>query len=498
MSHQSPTVRIAGIQATPLKHTSPVPLHGGNGKQVPYGGGIQGTEDDPLGLLSSSNSIGDSPLGATRPPVSPSVLAAASSAVDANLDQEQMLRAFLLLVDKVPAPFDPKTLPSDITQRDNLVNHIEKLVTESAWSTIIETTSQMIEILSRRHECFLNDGKDLSPVILGRFDALLRMKKFDVLSEEIRVVLEEEHRLVGPVRGRFSSVRLQLTLLRLEVKSLIGSGDEAIEEVVAMCDAISTLLQTGAYKSLPNIGIKEIRFWSWRLRAALVNMAIKQRSFKIAASELNRLLQEVRSYTQSIAADSDSTSADEVSAKRAEVAVLCRLARLFLHQGALKLGIQKCDEAMELLHSASLSTDRVASHVHLTRGLALYSITDYEEASKLFEELMTTHEKDEAVSASDDGFASVIFGEEPLYSCAVNSYAICALQMKNISLSIRKLELLILKNPARMVDSIVFNLCTLYDLSSNATISAKKKKVIQQVATKYGVSVVINPKSYLL
>jgi hypothetical protein len=69
---------------------------------------------------------------------------------------------------------------------------------------------------------------------------------------------------------------------------------------------------------------------------------------------------------------------------------------------------------------------------------------------------------------------------------AVNNLAICSLYVKQIRQAITRLEQLILQDPARyLIDPVVFNLCTLYDLSYAPETSATKKKLLQKVASEY-------------
>jgi hypothetical protein len=73
-------------------------------------------------------------------------------------------------------------------------------------------------------------------------------------------------------------------------------------------------------------------------------------------------------------------------------------------------------------------------------------------------------------------------------AAAVNNLSICCLYVKQIRTAIYRLELLIMENPARFLsDPVVFNLCTLYDLSYAPDASVMKKKVLQRVASEYGV-----------
>jgi len=199
MSGQSPPVRIAGIHATPLKHTSPVPLGlpaagpGGQG----FGGGAP---DDPLGLLASHVA---SPSSGLRPPVSPSVVAQAASAVDANLDVEQMLQALLAQAAAEgvtpPPAFDPRALAATTTGEAvaDMAVSVRSMQAAGAWDSLKAITGPLA-LVARRRDLFVS-GPDkgggvlsVHPLLLARFDALFRTKSFDALSAELVAALEEE------------------------------------------------------------------------------------------------------------------------------------------------------------------------------------------------------------------------------------------------------------------------------------------------------------------
>ena len=87
-----------------------------------------------------------------------------------------------------------------------------------------------------------------------------------------------------------------------------------------------------------------------------------------------------------------------------------------------------------------------------------------------------------------------------LLSIAVNNYSICALYLKKISEAVLKLEQLIFDDPAaNLKDPIIFNLCTLYDLSCTPELSQNKKKVLHAVSLAYHISdPILNWKNFRL
>lgn len=79
--------------------------------------------------------------------------------------------------------------------------------------------------------------------------------------------------------------------------------------------------------------------------------------------------------------------------------------------------------------------------------------------------------------------------DENLYSSSINNYAICCLYLKKNAESIARLEKLIGSNPPKyMTDPVVFNLCTMYDLSYSPDASLTKKKALQKISTKFGLN----------
>jgi hypothetical protein len=76
--------------------------------------------------------------------------------------------------------------------------------------------------------------------------------------------------------------------------------------------------------------------------------------------------------------------------------------------------------------------------------------------------------------------------EGGLYAAATNGMATSLLFLRRIEESIALLEALIQSGPSKyMTDAVVFNLCTMYDLSCAHELSGCKKRMLQGVANKY-------------
>lgn len=91
-------------------------------------------------------------------------------------------------------------------------------------------------------------------------------------------------------------------------------------------------------------------------------------------------------------------------------------------------------------------------------------------------------------SLSIDNKSWISRDDNNILGIAINNFAICSLYLKRIREAIKHLEHLILTNPMKyLIDPVVFNLCTLYDLSFAPETSTNKKKVLQKIASVYQV-----------
>jgi hypothetical protein len=96
--------------------------------------------------------------------------------------------------------------------------------------------------------------------------------------------------------------------------------------------------------------------------------------------------------------------------------------------------------------------------------------------------------KEDSGSAEDYSFDTMILLESSILTAAVNNYSICALYLRHMRDAIDRLEELIKDDPlCHLVDPIVFNLCTLYDMSCSPDVSVIKKMVLQKLSVKYHV-----------
>ena len=155
----------------------------------------------------------------------------------------------------------------------------------------------------------------------------------------------------------------------------------------------------------------------------------------------------------------------------------------------------------------------VEDYLILTGGILLQSKNQYESAMKLFssvidsQKLRINNESNKedmsqlmnAALSTDNGDNRMLQGthfsfltegmsDHTILSTAVNNFAVCAVFLKKIELAMTTLENVLQAHPGvNMSDALVFNLCTIYDLSFSPDISTNKKKMIQRIASFYSI-----------
>jgi hypothetical protein len=90
--------------------------------------------------------------------------------------------------------------------------------------------------------------------------------------------------------------------------------------------------------------------------------------------------------------------------------------------------------------------------------------------------------------------------DDSIYPSCANNYAVAAMHLGKVESAVHMLESIIQKDPSRyLIDAIVFNLCTMYDISFSPQIAEMKKKTLQSIGSIYWVrDVTLNSKSFRL
>jgi tetratricopeptide (TPR) repeat protein len=189
-------------------------------------------------------------------------------------------------------------------------------------------------------------------------------------------------------------------------------------------------------------------------------------------------------------------------------------AGLILQIGASKAAAVHYEEACSILSSnqATLgSSCYLQSLLLVTQGLIQFSQDKYDSAcetfgtfldndwTRVYEEnssVVSHPYEEEKEETSKTGMKAKIYylallqaKDENLFSIAINNYAISCLYLKRNNEAVTRLEKLIGLNPLTyMTDPVVFNLCTMYDLSYSPDVSLSKKKALQKIANRFNIN----------
>ena len=383
-----------------------------------------------------------------------------------------------------------------------------RMAKSNAWKNVLDLSTEMLKDYDLS-KVPLNS--DLRTLLFYRLEGLFRMKMFDELATDvgkfISIFEDAKRSLEGPAIDKnlvtidkriCSHVIISLKVLFAEVKFSTGRGEEAVEQLYILRDIL--------LDEASELGItkKIVTFWVLKVNSCIINMLIRQRQWKTVITHLHILLLQVKNARSKAAFEAD----DEYLA-RSEIITLCRLSRVMLQVGDISTSLYYTQLATTLL-STKASFQRVESDVSdqvtLALGISMFCQDQYENAQRSFEGVIDREIYRRSLdtvplticgaSLLDDskweGFHDenpFQFGfsqEESLLSMAINNYAVCALFMKKVDVAMKKLENFIQDNPPQnLTDPVVFNLCTIYDLSFSVEVSTNKKKMLQRIAAMY-------------
>ncbi|KAF9803408.1 hypothetical protein SFRURICE_007254 [Spodoptera frugiperda] len=249
-----------------------------------------------------------------------------------------------------------------------------------------------------------------------------------------------------------SLVPFSLRLLVAELPAHVGKPDEAVDRLYAMLDVIQTMLsnlrdgktEDGSATITEQDKTESIRLWmgrETRVMHSLVNCAIAMKDYRQAARILSTLQQQATS----------------AGARRAACSALCRL---WLLAGHVRAATACLDAARDARHHICPTPD-VREYVDM--GLIDIAHGKYQDAYNNF------------ARAAD---------QEPTNIMVANNLSVCLLYMGRLKEAIAVLQKAINSDPERgLNESLLINLCTLYELESSKT--NEKKLNLLRMLCKY-------------
>jgi hypothetical protein len=142
------------------------------------------------------------------------------------------------------------------------------------------------------------------------------------------------------------------------VKALMGRYDEALEQLYTL----RAILESHSSSIESYRRILHADYWIWKIRSGIINAAIRQRQWRIAISEIQSMISELRKHQTGYA-------------RRPLILLLCRLSRAYLQMGNIDASIDSC-EAAEVIYHSTDAADDISQQVQLARALIRFASND--------------------------------------------------------------------------------------------------------------------------
>jgi len=285
------------------------------------------------------------------------------------------------------------------------------------------------------------------------------------------------------------------------------------------------------------------RDWKMRLDLALSNAFIQKEEYRMALDVLDKILmnsslktlvkhnlQEV--WKEWLSASNKDSSGDGMMEEESDVSLLSKLCyfalriellsrqmRIFLQLGAISEAQSLQDEILrEDYQSFNQLCDSITSsprmvkfkgqflilqqtptQVHLNNGLLSFANLDYEDAITHFQSAVSA-QRERSCSSPKSATAKIhshilstgilnaldLQDDPHILTHVFNNLALCSLYTCQVNLAVSMMEDFIKENPTLyLTETLVFNLCTLYELCADSAMSGRKKKVLQGVAKRF-------------
>ncbi|CAM9330233.1 unnamed protein product [Ectocarpus sp. 4 AP-2014] len=287
----------------------------------------------------------------------------------------------------------------------------------------------------------------------------------------------------------------ELTALKFELEGVIAAGDGPSSFAPSPSEDGMEATTTAAAAPTTTVTVVEATTWRRRVMLNLVNMFVGRGNWRMALGLLEDLGEDQCSERSTPACSS--SSHEEVTGAAGEegawapvddlrVELLSRIGRVFLQFGSV-------EDAEVYFRRAEAAAAEAGSNprILVNRGLLDFSRNEFVAAQENFRNAATEAAmlaaKEEPPDGSDDNWLwATIDQGAGLLDAALNNLSLAMVYSCDVLRGVRTLEGLIRKDPRLyMLDLVIFNLCTLYDLSFDAVASAKKKRTLQAVAQRF-------------
>lgn len=251
--------------------------------------------------------------------------------------------------------------------------------------------------------------------------------------------------------------------------------------------------------------------WLLATDNALSNVFMRQKEYRLALASLDSMMDLLPAVVESQVAEywKDTGNPSSISAVllgASECEVLSRQGRVLLQIGALpeasrifEYAKAEWKKTVDAVSSVPQDVQELAivqlapAHLLVNDGLLAFAYSNNDAA---LDDFRKTLEYLRAANLSLTKYCrehwvgpAMVVGThsfETIMSECTNNMAICALHACRLHDAVRLLENLVREDPtAFLTERMAFNLCTLYELGADSTVSARKKRVLQLVAKRF-------------
>lgn len=325
-------------------------------------------------------------------------------------DLEAVVTAFLL---------NCRISPLAVNEVSSDVAGMQELAQAGAWKHVVD--------LSESSSFFTSEtlvGSKLPFAAQFRLKGLFRMKQFDELAQDALNILSEEEKLSQSSESPINDTVIALRLLLAEIKVMTGHGEEGIEQLSVMQHVLAAL---HAACETPDSRIR-IHNWCLRVQCSTINYYVRQRQWRLAVAELNKMLENVRKQI-AIAQTQVGTETGARNLRKlvnSDIIIQCVLSRTLMQVGAMKASELYCEGAWKLCTAGMSVVDQITRVAHrddprdtvweqvqLTRGIVLFGRNKFEDAMEIFQGVMDRHHAKEGSGGSPAGAGGGVAGSSP-------------------------------------------------------------------------------------
>jgi tetratricopeptide (TPR) repeat protein len=235
--------------------------------------------------------------------------------------------------------------------------------------------------------------------------------------------------------------------------------------------------------------LKEKRQTAWLpcVDNALANAFVRRKEWRLALHALDTILEFLPDATRAFYPEENTDTLS--GAFKCEV--LSRQGRIMLQIGALLEASTLFEEVKKewntkcTLNSSHTMFQNVPTQIRINDGLACFAHGQYDQAMTHYRKAIDL-ERSKTTCGEYRNESLLLRQDAHQLSHCWNNMALCALYTCRMQDAVRMMESVIREDPTLfLTERLAFNLCTLYELGSDAAAGTRKKRVLQVISKRF-------------